>query len=544
MTLVMDWTPVARRRWLRLAAVEPGGVWRGRASLFTILDVAGAIAFAGGLALFLAAGSGWSSARVCGVGLMLGGALWRGGFARLAAGAGAEASIIVKARIRRRATGAALRTRAGVAGPLGETLAAVVDGVEALEGYAARFAPQDGAGRVTPLVIALAMAPASPVAALIVLTTFLPFVAAMALTGGAAAAAADGQMQALARLSGLFVDRLRALPVILAFEAETATAEALAVSAQTLAARTLAVLRIAFLSSAVLEFFAALSVALVAVYCGFNLLHLTPIHLPERLDLGRAVFVLALAPEAYLPLRRLAAAYHDRQAAEAAVPVLAPMTGEPPVSGRRLLARPPAIRFETVSVSYPGDPRPALNGFELDLKPGRSVALLGPSGSGKSTVLHLLLGLVSPSEGRILCDGATIAQAAPLAAFAGQAPMVVPGSVRDNILMVRRDAPIDEVVSAAERAGLLGTPQGLDRIIDERGGGLSGGERRRLGLARAFLSHAPLLLLDEPTADLDRNSEALLLPVIRQAMTGRTTLIATHSAAVAALADRVLRLGR
>lgn len=531
-------TPVARRRRLR-ALVRSDEAGRSVGAL-VVLDVVGAVAFAAGLALMLSAGEAGFS--IAGAGLALAGAGVRGAIAFAAASRGGATATLVKARLRQSAAAAALARPAGSSAALGETLSVVVDGVEALQGYVARFAPIQTAAAVSPLIVMVAITLASPVAAAIVLFTFAPFVVGMALAGGAAAMEARRQFEALGRLSGLFVDRLRALPAILAFQREEGATRALGRSAEELARRTLAVLRVGFLSSAVLEFFAALSVALVAVYCGFKLLHLLPFPVGERLDLGRAVFVLALAPEAYLPMRRLAAAYHDRQAAEAAAPALAALCEAPDQPARRALARPPTIRFERVAVVYPDADRPALADFDLTLRPGESVALLGPSGSGKSTVLHLLLGLVQPSAGVVSIDGVPVEAGAPLAAWAGQAPVVIPGSLKDNLALVRPEASAADVESAARRAGLLNVPDALDRRIDERGGGLSGGERRRLGIARALLSDAPLLLMDEPTASLDLGSETLLLPVLAEALRGRTTLIATHSSRVAALADRVVRL--
>ncbi|MGC1303853.1 MAG: thiol reductant ABC exporter subunit CydD, partial [Caulobacteraceae bacterium] len=461
------------------------------------------------------------------------------------AGRGARAATKIKTAVRARLLRASLDARPGERPPVGETMTQVVEGVEALDGYYARFVPARAAGGLAPLLVVVAMGFASPVAALIELVTFVPFVIAMALAGGAAAAESRRQFEALTRLSGLFADRVRALPVVLAFNAEAGTTGALGQAAQTLADRTLRVLRVAFISSAALEFFAALSVALVAVYCGFDLLGLLPFPTPERLDLGRAVFALALAPEAYQPMRRLAAVYHDRQAAEAAVDGLIGMEGTP----RRVSPRPPAppaapaIRFEGVRVVYAGDVRPALDGFNLSLGPGDVVALMGPTGAGKSTVLNLLLGLAQPTEGEITVDGVRLAEIGSVsAAWAGQAPVVTPGTLAQNIALGRREASPDAIAQAAELTGLAGIQGGLTRWLDERGGGLSGGERRRLALARAILRDAPVLLLDEPTANLDARSEAELLSVIARAAYGRTTLIATHSDAVAALAHRVVRL--
>jgi ATP-binding cassette subfamily C protein CydD len=506
-----------------------------------VADTVPAVVFALGLAWALAAWTGGVEAILPGAGMALGALLLRGLLARAAVAAGARAAAGVKRELRGRAVAGLLSGRPAA-------LTAAAEGVEAVDGHYARFEPARLAAAVSPLILIAVVALASPVAAGILLFTLISFILGMALAGVAAAGESRRQFEALARLSGLFLDRVRALPPILAFRAEARMARDVARAAGELSSRTGKVLRIAFVSSAIIEFFAALSVALVAVYCGFNLLRLLPFPVPETLDLGRAFFALALAPEVYAPLRRLAAAYHDRQAAEAAVPTLstalpdesAPAAAAPAFADLKR-ARPPAIRFAQVAIAY-GDAPPVISGFDLDIRPGQIIALTGASGAGKSSVLHTLLGLAPVVSGHILIDDRPLsvnAGLAGVAAWAGQAPVVLPGTLADNILAADRSATRRRVMAAAAGAGLHGD---LDRPLDERGGGLSGGEIRRLGLARALLKPAPILLLDEPTANLDRESEAALIETLRHAAEGRTTLIATHSAAVAAMADRVVRL--
>ena len=452
---------------------------------------------------------------------------------------------------------ASLAIPAGERPASGALLNAAVDEVETLDGYLARFLPARHAAALVPFLVLLAAAWASPVSAGILLLTLPPFILALALAGGAAADAQRRQFSALSRLSELFADRVRALPVLLAFGAEEREATRLGTAAEELRRRTVGVLRVAFLSSGALEFFAALSVALVAVYAGFNLLGLLPVKVPGTLTLAEAFFVLALAPEFYAPMRRLAAAYHEKQAAEVAADRLSALEAmaKAPAAQAAPLRQAPAIRFRDVTVRYPGEDRPALSGFSLDIAPGETVALLGPSGAGKSTVLNLLLGLAPLSEGEVLVDGLALSEAgsfAPSVAWMGQAPLIVPGSLAENIALSRPGVPVPELVpaitTAAEQAGLgmlLARLEGGPAArLDERGSGLSGGERRRIALARALLKPAPVLLLDEPTAHLDAASEAALIETIRRATAkgGRTTLIATHSGRLAAVADRVLRL--
>ncbi len=534
------------RPWLK-ALGKAGGRARRAAPLWLLADVSAAIAFAAGLAFGidtlphgLAAAAPWLA-------LIAVAALARGLLARCAVQAGAEAATGVKAQARRDAIASVLgRSAARASG--GEALSAVVEGVEALDGHISRFEPARLAAAVAPLLIIAAVAVATPVAAGILLATLVPFGLIMALAGGAAAEESRRQFLALERLSGLFLDRVRALPVVLAFQAEGAVTRDLTVAADDLARRTIRVLRVAFLSSGALEFFSALSVALVAVYCGFNLLRLLPFPVPEQLDLKRAFFALALAPEVYAPLRRLAAAYHDRQAAEAAALTLAALPAPAPDPLALSFDGPPAIRFEAVTVTYDVGEAPVFDGFDLDVAPGQIVALLGPSGSGKTTLLNLLLGLAPLSGGEVMVGDQRLSHLGSIAAsvaWAGQSPVILPGTLADNLALAHPGAPRDELEQAAGAVGLaevLDGRGGLDARLDERGAGLSGGERRRLGLARAMLKPAPILLLDEPTADLDAAAELALLPIIAAAAKGRTTLIATHSEVVAALADRVVRL--
>ncbi|KRA76231.1 ABC transporter ATP-binding protein [Caulobacter sp. Root656] len=531
------------RPWLKTLSPAGGRAAR-TAPLWLLADVPAAVAFAAGLALAVDALPRGLAAAAPWLALLALAAAARGGLAKRAAEAGALAAAGVKARARQDAVASVLGGR--VTG--GEALSAVVEAVEALDGHVSRFAPARLAAAVAPLLVIAAVAVASPVAAGILLATLIPFGLVMALAGGAAAEESRRQFLALERLSGLFLDRVRALPLVLAFQAEGAVTRDLSVAADDLARRTIHVLRVAFLSSGALEFFAALSVALVAVYCGFNLLRLLPFPVPEQLDLKRAFFTLALAPEVYAPLRRLAAAYHDRQAAEAAALTLAALPPPPPAPPTTSFDAPPAIRFQAVTVTYAAGEASVFDGFDLDVAPGEVVALLGPSGSGKTTLLNLLLGLAPLSGGEVSVGDQRLSHLGSIAAcvaWAGQSPVVLPGSLADNLALAHPGAAREDLARAARAVGLDAVLDGrddLDTRLDERGAGLSGGERRRLGLARALLKPAPILLLDEPTADLDAASEQALLPILARAAAGRTTLIATHSETVAALAHRVVRL--
>ena len=566
-----------------LAARVRGVAGIAAATAALLLDALAAIAFAAGLAGAVSAlASG--AATMPWLALLLGAAVARGACAWAFGRAGAAAAAAVKARARRAVVAAALHgavdttavpaaARAGTPADMttGAFLGLAVDEVEALDAYAARFVPTRRAAVLAPLFVLVAAALASPVAAVILVATLLPFAFLIALVGSASAGESRRQFAALARLSGLFADRLRALPVVLACAAERRETARLAAAADAVATRTLVVLRLAFLSSAVLEFFAALCVALIAVYAGFHLLGLLPVPVPERLDLFRAFFVLALAPEFYLPLRRLAAAYHDRQAAQTATERLlvcgsaaddtAPAVAAGAATGAARSPAPaaPRLRVEALTIRWPGADTPLVAGLSFEVAPGRIVVLVGPSGSGKTSVLRALLGLAPVTAGGWRLDGADgvpLADAnerfggrklAALAAWVGQTPLVVPGTLRDNLRLVAPDADDADIAAALHAAGLdaliAGREGGLDARLDARGGGLSGGERRRLAVARALLKQAPLWLLDEPTAHLDAAAEDALVATLREAMRGRTVLMATHSERLAAIADVVVRLG-
>ncbi len=534
-----------RRR--RFASVNVARGATRAATGFLILDTLGAVGLAAGLAGAIAAIARGESLLWPWLALMVASGLVRAASGLLSARFGAAAAIAAKRTLRRDVVGRLLDRMPGAGLTGGGAVNAAVDEVEAIGGYVARFLPARGAAAFAPLIVAGAVAVASPVSAAILIATLPLFVIALALAGGAAADKSRRQFAAMARLSSVFADQIRALPIILAYRGEGREEARLAAASEQLAARTMAVLRIAFLSSGALEFFSAISVALVAVYAGFNVLGMLPFAVPEHLDIGRAFFALAMAPEFYAPMRRLAAAYHDRQAAETAIDRLDMLPRRREGRAAPVVAAAPAIGFRDVTICYPGAYEAVVSGFKLEVAPGEIVALTGPSGSGKSSVLHALLGLAPVVAGEVTLDGVPVDDIVGVAAWAGQQPLLLPGSIADNIALGARDATAGEIERCAAAVGLDSM---LDRradrlatLIDVRGGGLSGGERRRGGLARALLKDAPRLLLDEPTAHLDAVAEREIIAVIREACAGRTMIFATHSPHLAAIADRVVEMG-
>jgi ATP-binding cassette subfamily C protein CydD len=433
---------------------------------------------------------------------------------------------------------------------------------EALLPWLTRWHPARLRVSIIPPVILLVIAWKSWVAALALLLAAPLIPIFMALIGIKARDAADRQMSAMSGMNGFLLDRLRGLTTLRAFDAVDSTAGRLRGVAARLRRRTVAVLRIAFLSSAVLELFAALGVAMVATFIGFHLLGQLPFGAwGARLDLAAGLFLLLLAPEFFQPLRDFAAAYHDRASGEAALNGLAPLLAAPTdavlLPGPALAAS-PALRsgaatlaFRNVSFRHAGATAPAVEGFSLDILPGEKVALLGPSGSGKSTLLALAAGLLRPEQGDVLLDHAfldanSIAAARARMAWIGTAPHFFAGSLSANLLLGRErpaDGVIQAALSTASAEGIIARrPGGLRSQMAEGGLGLSGGAARRIALARAALNPAAgLLLADEPTAHLDRASAAAVTDGLLRLAQGRTLLLATHDPALAARMDRVVR---
>lgn len=423
---------------------------------------------------------------------------------------------------------------------------ALFEDTEALEGYYARFHQADIQARLLPVLTLGIIATQSWVAALILLLTLAPFIAMMAVLGMSSAAESRRQMDALSRLSNLLLDRIKALPLILAFNDGERQTKTIGHAASDVAERTLRVLKIAFVTSAVLEFFSALSVALIAVYCGFYLLGELPFRSPEPLSLGTAFFVLALSPEVYAPMRRLAAAYHDRQTALAAAQRLTGLTPSAPAVPAPALTGPPKIAYRDVSVTFPDDPDFHIGPVSFTCTPGSVTCLAGASGSGKTSLMRLLIEASCPG---VTVDGRPVGADYDLSAqiaYASQVPPILAGSLRDNLRLANTTASEDDILRAVEQMGLLplitSRPEGLDTVLDERGSGLSGGERRRIGLARAALKSAPVLLLDEPTADLDPASEDDIIARLPALFKDRTVLFTSHSPRLKALAQQVIAL--
>lgn len=445
--------------------------------------------------------------------------------------------------------------------PSGKAASVLAEQAEALVPYLVRYQPARWRATVVPVFILGAVACFSWVAALVLLVAAPLIPIFMAIVGWRAKAASEAQMVEMGSMNAFLLDRLRGLATLRALDAVDATAHRLGDAAQSLRVRTMSVLRIAFLSSAVMELFSALGVAMVAAYVGFHLLGSLGFGTWGRtLSLGEGLFVLLLAPAFFEPLRELSAVWHDRAAGEAALQALdglqqntLPLPGASASLKRAATGAAgaaPAVAVHGLHFSWPGETNPVFDGLELRVAAGEHIALAGPSGSGKTALLSLLAGLVPAARGEISIGGValtdhTVAALRQRMAWMGQAPHVFAGSVEANVALGREDVGTPRVAEAMRFASLDAVAQAHPgTALGEGGRGVSGGEAVRLALARiAVHSHADLLLVDEPTAHLDSETAARVADALVELARGKTLIVATHDPALAARMDRVVSIG-
>ena len=436
-------------------------------------------------------------------------------------------------------------------GSVGAHATLVTRGVEALEPYLARFLPQLVLAAVVPVVVLAQIAWVDPLSGLLVAGT-LPLVPLfMVLVGRHTQERTARQWRTLSVLAGHFLDVVQGLPTLKVFGRARAQVRAIREVSEQHRKATERALRVAFLSALVLELVATLSVAVVAVGVGLRLLD-------GRMDLRTALVVLILVPEAYLPLRNVGSSFHASSEGVAAAAAALDVLERPlPRGGAVLPAGLGAVSLVADGLALRGGDRLGyrLPPTSLRAAPGEKVAVVGRTGAGKSSLLEALLGAVTPDAGRLTVDGVPVPELDLPAwrarvAWLPQRPLLTAGSVADNVRFGEPDASDAEVRDALALAAadfVEGLPGGLDAAVGERGAGLSAGQQQRVALARVLLRidrrRPALVLLDEPTAHLDHDTEARVLESLAGACAGATTVVVTHRPAAARAADRVVVLG-
>jgi ATP-binding cassette subfamily C protein CydD len=382
--------------------------------------------------------------------------------------------------------------------------ALITQGLDGLRPYFTAYLPS--------LFLAAILTPAAVVAigiydvySAVVVLIALPLIPVfMVLIGLLTRDRSEASLAAMTTLQSRLLDLVAGIPTLRALGRIGDSAQRIAELGAAHRRSAMATLRIAFLSALVLELLATLGVALVAVGVGLRLVF-------GEVTLSAGLTALLLAPEVFWPLRRVGVEFHAAQDGKTAAD-----------KAFRLL--------DAVDA-----PSKICTALDVDIEPGLVTVMTGPNGVGKTTLLHTILGLDSPQPQAWWDQVAWLAQR----------PALVPGSIRDNLELF---GPIADLDSACRAAGfdevLAVLPDGLDTVIGRGGVGLSLGQRQRLGLARVFGSHAPVLLLDEPTSHLDARMETRVLQsIVARARAGAAVLVVGHREPVLAIGDRVLRMG-
>lgn len=425
----------------------------------------------------------------------------------------------------------------------------VVDAVETLEKYYADYIPGAVMAFLLPISILIITLPSDWISGIVMAVTAPLIPIFMILIGRGTERLNQRQWRKLSRMSSHFFDVIEGLTTLKLFNASRWEAKVVGQISEEYRRSTMAILKIAFLSSLVLEFLATVSIALIAVFIGFRLLY-------GKLDFFDGFFVLLLAPEFYIPLRNMGTQYHARMEAIGAAEQLIQIFNQKPIEksiGIRPLTAPvKTITFKHVTFSYHPE-SVIIDQINFSISHGENIALIGPSGAGKSTIIYLILGFLKPQGGHILVNGDPLNEIADTdwlshVAWIPQKPTIFKGTVFDNIALDNTNISDEEVYEAARKAQahqfIMDLPHQYHSVIGEKGQGLSGGEKQRIAIARAFLKDASIVLLDEPTASLDLKTEKLVTAALRQLGKNRLMITIAHRLETIRNADRILVINR
>ncbi|URH94870.1 cysteine/glutathione ABC transporter permease/ATP-binding protein CydD [Pasteurella multocida] len=424
--------------------------------------------------------------------------------------------------------------------PAGSWATIMLEQVENLHNYYARYLPQQALSAIVPVVILIAIFPLNWAAGLVLMITAPLIPIFMILVGIAAADSSQKNMATLAKLSGQFLDRLRGLETLRLFNRTEEQTQHIEKNTEDFRETTMDVLKMAFLSSAVLEFFTSISIALMAVYFGFSYLgelNFGTYDTPLTLFVG--FFCLILAPEFYQPLRDLGTYYHDRAAGIGAADVIVDFLEANHTTAQSTAQQNPHIESaveicaENLVILSPQG-KPLTQSLNFSLPAGSHTAIVGQSGAGKTSLFNAILGFLA-YQGSLKINGIelkemNITQWRKHIAWVGQNPLLLQGSIKENLLLgdiEATDAQIDQALCLAQ-AKEFTDKLGLNSEIKDGGLGVSVGQAQRLAIARALLRQGHLLLLDVPTASLDAQSENLVLQALQHMSQQQTTLMITH----------------
>ncbi|ANS85693.1 ATP-binding/permease protein CydD [Vibrio scophthalmi] len=435
--------------------------------------------------------------------------------------------------------------------PAGSWATLLLEQVEEMHDFFARYLPQMSLAVMVPFIILVVVFPVNWAAGVIFLLTAPLVPLFMALVGIKAADAGQKNFKALQRLSGHFYDRLQSMTTIRLFDRTKAETELMQGASEVFRSRTMEVLRIAFLSSAVLEFFTSISIALTAVYFGFAFIgELNFGGYGAAVTLFAGMFVLILAPEFYQPLRDLGTFYHAKQQAVAAAESIVEFLDTDVTavkSGDKPLQNPNDITIKATNLEvFSLEGKKLLGPITFELRPQQTTALVGPSGAGKTSLVNAILGFL-PYQGSLTINGIertelNLADWRKHISWVGQNPLLVHGTIRDNITLGKDDlseAVIKQALQDSFAAEFVDL-HGLDYPVSDRSGGLSVGQAQRLALARAMLQNGQFWLLDEPTASLDARSEHLVTQGLNNQIQERSALIVTHQLAPLQNVEQIL----